>query len=379
MTRMCAPALLLGLVLPAAGEQTDPREILHQAAAAAKALKALSYQAQSYAEGFLRQQVPKLSGRLRARRAPGRVPSFVLEAQGSKPATGQRIVRQYVCDGKRLLSIDRERQLALEGDAPQKPAGLARQLGIAAGLWLGQLWLPEPFRDALRDDSLRYEGRESVGGRVCRVVSAGVPGAAGRTRWFLDEQDHLPRRVERVEQSGTRVLVISALNTAPELAPGTFSRKVPADCKLSYVGLLPVGLPAPDWTLRTAAGKPVALQELRGRVVVMDFWATWCVPCKRAMPGLQRVHERFRGQPVAVYGITLRERGDPAGYMRRQGYTYGLLLEGEAVARAYNVTGIPALYVIGRDGRIVYRAQGYDPQGAARLAEAIAAALKAGG
>jgi peroxiredoxin len=120
-------------------------------------------------------------------------------------------------------------------------------------------------------------------------------------------------------------------------------------------GLLPVGTPAPDWTLKDAQGQIHRLSDYRGKVVVMDFWAVWCIPCLRAMPGLQKLHDELSKQGLIVLGLSTNEQGgDPVQLMKDRGYTYQLLLNGESISESYNVVGLPTIYVIGVDGRILH-------------------------
>lgn len=125
-----------------------------------------------------------------------------------------------------------------------------------------------------------------------------------------------------------------------------------------------VGKPAPAWSLQTPDGKTVSLASLKGKVVLIDFWATWCGPCKAAMPSIQKTAESFAGKAVAVYGINAWEK-DPAlavQYMKAQKYTYGLLLQGDQVAAQYYVEGIPSMVLIDAKGIVRKVHVGYDPQ-----------------
>ncbi|MFG0274057.1 MAG: peroxiredoxin family protein [Phycisphaerales bacterium] len=137
-------------------------------------------------------------------------------------------------------------------------------------------------------------------------------------------------------------------------------------------GLIEVGKKAPAWTLPDADGDMHSLEQYRGKVVVMDFWATWCGPCKMAMPGLQNLHEEFKDRGVVILGINTWERDGnqkAIDYMDEHEYTYGLMLDGDKVAEAYGVRGIPTFYVIGVDGTVIKTKVGFDPEGEQKMAE----------
>jgi peroxiredoxin len=121
------------------------------------------------------------------------------------------------------------------------------------------------------------------------------------------------------------------------------------------------GGPAPDFTLKDINGKDVTLSKLKGKVVVLDFWGTWCHWCVKAMPKLQNVHEHFKGKNVVVLGISCSERegADPKKFMIDNKVTYNSVLLGDQVAQSYGVTGFPTLYVIGKDGNIIHSKSGF--------------------
>ena len=123
-------------------------------------------------------------------------------------------------------------------------------------------------------------------------------------------------------------------------------------------GLLAVGDPAPDWKLSDPQGRTHSLSDYRGRVVVLDFWATWCAPCFKVMPRMEKLHQKYKGQGVVVFGVNSWETGDPAALMKKKKCTYGLLLKGEEIAPAYGVSILPAVCVVGVDGKVIYCHEG---------------------
>lgn len=135
------------------------------------------------------------------------------------------------------------------------------------------------------------------------------------------------------------------------------------------MNLLPVGQTAPDWQLTGAEGKAHLLSSYRGKIVVMDFWATWCVPCAAVMPRMQKLHEKFADKGVVVFGINSWENGDAIALMKKKRYSYELLLNGEQIAQAYKVTTLPVVYIVGLDGEIIYCHEGEDQKDLSTVVE----------
>ncbi|RJP41653.1 MAG: TlpA family protein disulfide reductase [Phycisphaerales bacterium] len=144
-----------------------------------------------------------------------------------------------------------------------------------------------------------------------------------------------------------------------------------------FVFTLPLGCAvgrgdrAPDWQLRDTRGKQVALHDYTGKVVLLDFWATWCPPCVAASPSVQRLHDRFAGRGFSVLAIHFDDSGDPAGYARKHGYTFPILESGREVARQYGVDRIPTLVLVDRDGVVAHRQTGFSPDEEEELAAII--------
>jgi len=343
------------------GADPDPIEILKKADTATKAVKAVSYTAEVYLEGTIQANFPKIQGTVRAQEIPGQtIHKMSIEAT----RLDQRL--RVTTDGKEIISLNTTRKVAIKGKLPVA----ARLMGIAGALWMQEFLHPTPFSDELNGESAKHEGIKEIGGVQCDVIYVVYAGGQSRSRWYFGREDHLPRRVDRILQDGksARVLAVTSLQADPKFDPAAFAPTIPEGYEVEeFRGppprpeLLAVGGEAPNWTLKTPDGTAVSLKSLRGKVVVLDFWATWCGPCKMAMPGIQKLHEKFEGKPVAVFGVNCWERGDPAAFMKESKYTYGLLLKGDDVAKEYRVSGIPTFYVIGPDGKIFHRASGFNP------------------
>lgn len=123
--------------------------------------------------------------------------------------------------------------------------------------------------------------------------------------------------------------------------------------------LLLANVPAPEFSLKDPDGHNVSLNDLKGKVVLLDFWGVWCGPCRKSMPKLQELHEKYKDKGLQVVGISVRdEPGAPQKFMESKNYTYTLLLNGEAVAKDFKVEVFPTMYLIDKQGKIVHGERG---------------------
>ena len=118
-----------------------------------------------------------------------------------------------------------------------------------------------------------------------------------------------------------------------------------------------------DFTAKTLDGRTVQLSKLKGNVVFLNFWATWCVPCKAEMPAMERLHRALRGQPFRMLAVNLQEA--PATirkFVDELGLTFDVVLDPTgAITQDYNVNNLPLTFLIDKRGRIVARALGERP------------------
>jgi peroxiredoxin len=122
----------------------------------------------------------------------------------------------------------------------------------------------------------------------------------------------------------------------------------------------PSGL-APDFTLRTMDGPNVRLQEQRGRVVMVNFWATWCGPCRQEMPQLNRLYEKYRGSGFVLLGVNVDDDAHKATELATKlGVRFPVLLDTDkAVSKRYDLATMPSTVIIDRDGTVRFVHRGY--------------------
>lgn len=134
---------------------------------------------------------------------------------------------------------------------------------------------------------------------------------------------------------------------------------------------------APAFTLPTASGS-VSLDSLRGKVVLVDFWASWCVPCKTSFPWMSAMHERYGSKGLAIVAINVdKSRKSAEQFLDKHPAPFVVAYDPSGkTAKAYHVWGMPTSYLIGPDRSILFSRSGFDPKHAkeveAMIAEAVA-------
>ena len=140
-----------------------------------------------------------------------------------------------------------------------------------------------------------------------------------------------------------------------------------------------VGYLAPDFSLRNLKGNYESLDSFRGQVVVLNFWATWCAPCRVEMPSFEKLYRRYRSEGVAVLAVTLDKNAGPKikSFVDEYELSFPILLDEKGeVERLYPSMTIPFTYVIDREGRVVARVDGAKNWESNKTFEAIEYLLK---
>ena len=370
------PGLALGCARePAPIGNPEPdraRAMLEQSAAALRGVTDVSYAfewgGEDNASGWV-------TGNTSSRRITDAADSWV-RVEGTvhaQPAFGvERVEFRYATDGELAWAEDSD-----TGRLQRAPVGDGANT-LSANAVYG--FLPEfiEARPFWKELELRSEmtllAPEEIDGEACDVVQVRVFPEAGEPSdviWSIARSDHLPRRGRWPSNSGgpTMVFTIRSLSIHDGFDRAHFRLDDPAARDISAG--FSIGARAPDFELATPDGRTIRLQELAGKVVVADFWNTWCYLCRSIAPRTRELAVEMSDRPVQFLGINVFETGDPVPYWQQVGDPYPLLLDGDELAQTLDLPWQPGVVVIGPEGSILYKELGASPDRAEKIRAAI--------
>jgi peroxiredoxin len=143
--------------------------------------------------------------------------------------------------------------------------------------------------------------------------------------------------------------------------------------------LINQGDKAPDFTVEMFNGEKITLSQLKGKVVLINFWATWCPPCRQELTHVQKeIIDHFKGQDFVFLPISRGEKKSVVeAFREKTGYTFPMGLDPtQEIFKKYASNYIPRNFVVGKDGKVIYVSVGFEPAEFANMIKAIEAALK---
>jgi peroxiredoxin len=126
--------------------------------------------------------------------------------------------------------------------------------------------------------------------------------------------------------------------------------------RIAGPAVLTVGQPAPDFTLPGLDGNPVSLSDYRGKVVLVNIWATWCAPCIAEMPSMQKLYRKLQGDNFEILAVSIDTTGSSvvAPFMKKLNLTFPALIDTQGITKtAYGATGVPESFIIDKQGIVV--------------------------
>lgn len=121
------------------------------------------------------------------------------------------------------------------------------------------------------------------------------------------------------------------------------------------------GKPAPDVTLHGADGGTQKISDFRGKIVYVDFWASWCIPCRESFPWMNEMHRKYAGRDLVLLAVNLdAKRPDADAFLARYPAQFRVDFDAEgASAKAFGVKAMPTSFIVGRDGTLLYEHRGF--------------------
>lgn len=281
---------------------------------------------------------------------------------------GKVLLDEFIfTNGDQLKSLDKTNKILRIGSASK---GSSHLMSYAWYAVFREFLMPDPLAMNFQNGTLSYDGSKKVNGSDCHLVSYVNPWGDKNT-WYIGASDYqvYGQLVENnnPETKGGFDFIMSDVKFNQPLDPAVF--------EVSSEGVTMVdedkrsitpGSPAPEWTLGNSSKVNVSSRQLKGKKVLLDFWASWCSPCWQIMPVIDKIKTDYKGKNLVVYGVNVWENPklDLEEYLNKKGLNaYENLFDKDAsVAKSFKIGALPLVVLIDENGTILYVNSGRDTQ-----------------
>lgn len=298
-----------------------------------------------------------------------------------------------VCDGKQAVEYSDQMAMGAMKNPVPAAVGDAKSMMMQHPMFCGSLlyhFFSGPEKLAELADTTKqkvaFGSDVTIDGHPCKTVTFYASGSFGSTEAVISTEDGLVRRIRygseplmaEVAKSGLlgkqagntpiksdSVEEYTKIVTNGDLPASTFDTTLPKGMKLTDVSMpgqgedapkppVPLGKSAPNFTVKTLSGEKRSLSEFRGKVVLIDFWATWCPPCRKGLPETQKFADTYGNKGLAVLAISDEDAKTVSPFLKENHYTFPTYLDaGSKVSEAYHIEAIPTVVIIDKEGHLI--------------------------
>jgi peroxiredoxin len=408
--RTALVSLAAGLLFaPAAFAQVEPeaKQALDKLIETISTAKTISYHTDVKGEGRWFSMLPTTKGDVVAARPDENTTAWKMRITGRSEGVGIDPMNiLVVADPTKWAWVDDANRQVVERFNGQERGNV---IDAANAIRIREMFEAHPLSKEVKCDVIKKEPSVDIDGVKCDVVYVDQGKDLPKGRWFIATTDHLPRKVEQIIQGGglddKRVWTMSNVKLNAEPPAGSFGISTPDGYTYSPAAqpvppsgqtqtqAIPMTPPkreravgpnldelAPDFDLVSSTGEHVKLSSLKGQVVVLDFWGTWNLTAKKTTAVVQGLANKYQGKPVKIFGMSVREGTDatPTKFFKDNNLSYPLLLKADESAKAYHIKKYPTIFVIGKEGEVVYMLGGYDDKYSKDIEAKIDQALAGG-
>lgn len=376
-SRFILPAAACAAIVSPAYADDAGRAAYERFGQAWQEVGAFSASVTGQASGIFQSLLGGASADLTWQRAPESPSGWSVRVKGTNEGTKRYPKRAFE------YAVNQQGRMTWLDDETKTRRVNARGKGDASFQAYRQYFEPESLLDrgsiSSRLDNAEFfsKGTSTKAGELCDVVQINL-GAHQKETWHIARSDGLPRYlIVNLSAAGTLFLTFENVDTTP-VAPDFFEIAVPEGWENAAAPRsntprpagetvdireqegVPIAV-APDFTVSTPDGD-VSLADYKGKVLVLDFWGTWCLPCKKASPALQRIYEQYNPRGVEMIGMAVRERTRerPIQYFEDNGLTFTLGLQADQIAREYGIRSYPTYVIIDANGVLSGKVVGWE-------------------
>lgn len=362
---------------------SDPAAILSESELAISTIVAASFQASMQQTGNRKgKNLEAVADVVFSRVKEGSTPFFFSKAMVEKPALASSD-SERVIHNEYVYRYDYTNNTYVNKGKYNE--GGSQYTGFGSIAWLPFFCNKNPF-SIHAEDSLTFLGERKVYQQLCNLVR--IERKGGTSLVYIDKHTKLPVKIENLSNDNTGSTLFAFKNLTTDFKPdsslfviaetgnqhpknSSVAKQSSSRMKPEDQHLLQHGVRAPDWQLKTTTGHSRKLSDYKGKLILLDFFASWCVPCKLYTPLLTELHAKYKDSGLVILGMNYMETKTAKTIAAKQAWNTEVIANAEKIAEKYKVYSIPVIYLINRKGVIILSLSGHDEHAESKVREAV--------